>query len=52
MCAIMQEIKEEGRLEIVLEMYRDKEISLQTACKRLCLTEKEFLKEVAKFGIC
>ncbi len=56
MCAIMQEIKEEGRTEgriaMILEMYRDEEITLEHACKRLDLTEEEFLEETRKYGIC
>lgn len=45
---IMQEIKEEGRVEVVMEMYHDHEISLVQACRRLGFTEEEFLEEEKK----
>ena len=53
MCAIMQEVKEEGReegrVETIVAMYRDGDISLQKACKRLDLTEEEFLEKTKKY---
>ena len=39
----------EGRIRLIMEMFHDNEISLLNACKRLGLTEEEFLKEEKKY---
>ena len=49
MCAIVQEIREEGRLELVIQMYNDGAISLAKACEYLNLTEEEFLDKKKKY---
>ena len=51
MCEIMQEIKNEGisqgiaegQRTLIIQMFRDKEISLTRACSHLNLSEEEFL---------
>lgn len=62
MCEIMQEIKEEGRIEgrieghaagrmeMLVQMYRDERVSLAEACVYLQVTEEEFLEELKKYN--
>lgn len=49
MSAIMQEIRKEGRIELVVQMYHDGKVTLSDACAYLDFTEEEFLKEEKKY---
>ncbi len=57
MCAIMQEVKEEGRkegieqgqLELVMHMYAAGKLTIQEACTYLGCTQDEFLEKERKF---
>lgn len=40
----------ETRIQTVMEMYQDKEISLEIACKHLGFTKEEFLEEEKKYN--